>query len=755
MTTPPFYTQSKEPQPDRKAEETIKQASGELYRSGYRISAAQTEAEIILAFEHILQDAPYMGALLLATQDEFRVGLAIDPREPDGISRLSRSWLIPSTEISNLFNAGPVIGDLALANTLPKPIQQILQQLNIQNFALLPVSKTAKPSTLLILGKWDGKPITQEEIIPYLSITELTATMLESVRAKESMEHRLQELEAIAATSQSISSTTELSELYKILHEHIRQTIGEVGFLVALFDPATNSIQIPYMFERGSNKITSLEPFPLGEGLTSILIRTRQPLMLVEDTEKRAIALGARVVGQPAKSWLGAPLVTGGEPTGAIIIQDTENERAFDESDLRFITTLASQVAGAIHNTRLLQETEFRAIQLQTAAEIARDISGSLELGDLLSKAVNLIRDHLNYYHAAVFLTDHDNEYAIIREATGEAGVQMKRAGHKLAVGSKSIVGFVTSSGEPLVVNDTTRDATYYANPLLPDTRAELAIPLRVGTRILGALDVQSTIGYSFTDESINVLRILADQLAIAVVNSELFAETQEHLAQHRLLHHVTTAAASGTTLDEALSSAVHGLQVTMGGDRVSILLASREKRILEVKSAVGYGDDVSHIKVAFGKGITGWVAEHKQTQRIDDVRKDPRYIRVGSDVVSELAIPLVYRNELLGVLNVESDQSAAYSENDEEMLGTLGGSLAAIIANARLLEQIRRQIDRERLLYEVTSKIRRFTDTESIMEATASELSKALGAQRARIMINPPGSGLASKKVDPRKAGD
>jgi GAF domain-containing protein len=574
------------------------------------------------------------------------------------------------------------------------------------------------------------------------------------VRAKESMEHRLQELEAIAATSQSISSTTELSDLYKILHEHIRKTIGEVGFLVALFDKETNSIQIPYMFERGNNEITSLEPFPLGEGLTSILIRTRQPLMLIEDTEKRAIALGARIVGQPAKSWLGAPLVTGGEPTGAIIIQDTENERAFDESDLRFITTLASQVAGAIHNTRLLQETKFRAIQLQTAAEIARDISGSLELGDLLYKAVNLIRDHLNYYHAAVFLVDHNNEYATIREATGEAGAQMKRAGHKLAVGSKSIVGFVTSSGEPLVVNDTTRDATYYANPLLPDTRAELAIPLRVGTRIIGALDVQSTTAYSFTDETINVLRILADQLAIAVVNSELFAETQEHLAQHRLLHHVTTAAA-GTTLDEALSSAVQGLQVTLGGDRVSILLANREKRGLEVKSAVGYGDDVSHIKVGFGKGITGWVAEHKLTQRIDDVTKDPRYIRVGSDVVSELAIPLVYRNELLGVLNVESDQPAAYNENDEEMLGTLGGSLAAIIANARLLEQIRRQIDRERLLYEVTSKIRRFTDTESIMETTVSELSKALGAQHAQIKINPPGSGSVSRPDNPQEAGD
>jgi GAF domain-containing protein len=312
--------------------------------------------------------------------------------------------------------------------------------------------------------------------------------------------------------------------------------------------------------------------------------------------------------------------------------------------------------------------------------------------------------------------------------------MQMKRAGHKLKVGSKSIVGYVTGSGETLIVNDTSRDATYYANPLLPDTRAELAIPLKVGARILGALDVQSGKPYSFSKEDISVLRILADQLAVAVINSELFAETQEHLSQHRLLHHVTTAAASGTTLEEALNSAAQGLQVTLGGDHVAILLADKEKKILNVKATAGYSEEVKQVEISFGEGITGWVAVHQQLQRINDTSQDSRYIEVGSNVRSELAIPLSYRGELLGVLNVESDQSGAYSENDEELLGTLGGSLAAIMANARLLEQIRRQIDNERLLYDVTSKIRRSTDIQTIMATTTSELSKALGARRAQI---------------------
>ena len=142
-----------------------------------------------------------------------------------------------------------------------------------------------------------------------------------------------------------------------------------------------------------------------------------------------------------------------------------------------FFVALANQVAAVLHNAHLLEESRSRTLQLETAAEIARDISGSLNLDELLAKAVGFIRERFDFYHASIFLLDAAGEFALIREATGEAGAQMKRVGHKLAVGSKSIVGYVAGQGEPLVVNDTAKDATYFANPLLPATRAEAALP--------------------------------------------------------------------------------------------------------------------------------------------------------------------------------------------------------------------------------------------------------------------------------------
>jgi len=715
------------------------QGVSEVYQTSFQIAQAKDEEEVYSAAKMVFQRAPYQAVLLVAENTRLRVVASTDPAIRVGNHSLpiwlevapGEGWEQVSEEIQN--------GEVGKLTSLPGGLLKLLQQVNLTSVALLPVTRNQKLAALLVVGGRTKQPLPPNAVKSYLSLAELTVSAIERIRAEKDIERRLKELEAITVTSQAISTANDLPSLYRVLHDQIRQHMGEKNFLVALYEPSTDSISIPYLYEldSGHGQTGSLESFPLGEGLTSILIRTKQPLMIVEETERRAAVLGAKVVGKPAKSWLGTPLLIAGEVVGAIIVQDTERERAFDEGDLRFLTTLASQVAGAIYNVRLLDGTRQRALQLQTAAEIARDISGSLDLNQLLAEAVSLIRERFNFYHAAIFLVEPNGEDAAVREATGEAGAQMKHAGHKLKVGSKSIVGYVTGNGEPLVVNDTAQDSIYYANPLLPDTRAEIAIPLKVGTRIVGALDVQSTHAYSFSDENVNVLRILADQLAVAVINSELFAETQEHLSQHRLLHHVTTAAASGTTIEEALNSATQGLQVTLGGDRVAILLANKEKKLLEVKSVAGYSDEVKQVVIPYGSGITGAVAIQQQPLRIDDITQDPRYIQVASNVRSELAIPLLYRSELLGVLNVESDKIGAYSESDEELLGTLGGSLAAIIANARLLDQIRRQVDRERLLYEITSKIRRSTDMQTIMSTTTSELSRVFGARRAEIKIN------------------
>jgi len=691
---------------------------------------------------------PFFSTIFFtASGNRLQITQFSDPQGRDSQLTIPRSIELPVDEMEALLRNGSVQVDLRDDLTIPELLLAYPKQLGCETAAYVPILQDGRLRGLVLIAARSGQVLDDNVVEAFTRTIWLASqSIARSGSPSEPLnDRRTLEMRSLNSLLTAAVSIKDLRSFFVAIHDQVRAVIGEHGFLIALYDAKTSSINVPYLFEDG--RFSSTDTFPLGEGLTSILIRTNEPLLLVEDTLRRATAMGAKITGKPAKSWMGVPLLAQGESIGAIIVQNLEKEHAFDEDDLEFIKAVANQVSTAIYNIRVLEESRQIALQFETAAEIARDISSSLNLDELLKKATNLISARFEFDYAAVFLTDNAGEFAIVREATGEAGTQMKRAGHKLGVNSKSIVGYVAGKGETLVVNDIVRDATYFANPLLPETRAEAALPLKIGERIVGVLDVQSKKAYAFSADNLRILQILADQLAIAVVNSELFAEIQEHLAQHRLLHHITTTAASGTTLDEALQSAVNGLQVTLGGDRVAILLANREKKILHVRAAVGYADNVYDLQFSVGSGITGWAAAHRRSLRVNNVQEDLRYIASSTNTRSEMAVPLIYRSELLGVLNVESEQLSAYTETDEELLGTLGGSLAAIIANARLLEQIRSQVERERVLFEITDKIRRTTDMQTILTTTVSELTRAIGANHAHIKV---GINASPKKGTP-----
>jgi len=188
--------------------------------------------------------------------------------------------------------------------------------------------------------------------------------------------------------------------LYQVIHQEVRRVMGEVEFLIATYDPAGNTIQIPYMYESGAYQ--KYEPFPLGEGLTSFLINTRQPLMLVENTEARAKELGARVLGKPAKSWLGVPLLVAGDVIGAMVVQDLEHELRFDEDDQRMLSTLASQVAVAIRNTRLLESTHNQAERERLLYQISSKIRAASDMQTILETTATELRIALNARRAEI-----------------------------------------------------------------------------------------------------------------------------------------------------------------------------------------------------------------------------------------------------------------------------------------------------------------------------------------------------------------
>ncbi|KAF0111448.1 MAG: putative signaling protein [Chloroflexi bacterium] len=378
-----------------------------------------------------------------------------------------------------------------------------------------------------------------------------------------------------------------------------------------------------------------------------------------------------------------------------------------------------------------------RADQLLTASEIARETTtGSLDINETLKRLVELVRTRFGFYHASVFLVDAIGEYAVLRESTGEAGALLKQTGHKLAVASSSIVGQSTSRGEPVVVNDVTQTENYYPNPLLPKTRSELAIPLKIGNQIFGALDVQSEKEEAFNQEDINILQVLADQLTVTIQNANLYSKTQRTLERHRLIHQITTSAGQSATVEDAIRNAVHTLNLTMPDEKISYL-TPEENGTLRVRAFAGYTTtDTTTLRVKPGTGAIGTAAIDRTPQRIHDTSSSHETNPLAADTRSILAVPVVYANTILGVINVESTAAGAFDEDDEEVITTLANTLASILSNIKLVDQIRLQVERQRQLYDITSKIRRSVDMETIMRTSVSEICNALNIRKGSIHL-------------------
>ncbi len=171
---------------------------------------------------------------------------------------------------------------------------------------------------------------------------------------------------------------------------------------------------------------------------------------------------------------------------------------------------------------------------LAVSSEIGRLVTSTLDLNSIFTRTVKLISERFGFYHAAIFIVEETGFNAVLREATGEAGAEMKRQNHSLPVNPNSVVGKVTSDGEAVVVNDVNTHPLHKVNPFLPETRAEAALPLRIGNRVIGVVDIQAKNVNAFTEDEVTVLQTLADQVAIAIDNARSFELSQEAVKEMR-----------------------------------------------------------------------------------------------------------------------------------------------------------------------------------------------------------------------------
>lgn len=331
-------------------------------------------------------------------------------------------------------------------------------------------------------------------------------------------------------------------------------------------------------------------------------------------------------------------------------------------------------------------ELSRRASQLEAVASVARTIAFVQDLDVLLPTITRLVSQRFGFYHVGIFLLDAQRKYAVLRAANSAGGQRMLDRQHQLPLDEHSIVGYAMSRGEARVALDVGTDSVHFNNPDLPETRSEMAIPLRVAGKVIGALDVQSTEINAFSEEDVNVLSTLADQIAIAIENARLFSETKKALEDAQL------------TFER---------------------YAQREWRsfVRQVKQR-GYIFDGKHVLPLDPNVRRESVQAAIQTGRLSLEKAS-----------TTIAVPLKLRGQTIGVLDVRSKNGQRQWRQDEiAMLEAAAERAALALENARLVESAQRRAARERAIGDISGKIGSVSSVESILQTAVEELGRKIG---------------------------
>ena len=347
--------------------------------------------------------------------------------------------------------------------------------------------------------------------------------------------------------------------------------------------------------------------------------------------------------------------------------------------------------------------TERQVDLLYTSARVAKSITSILNPIELLQQTVDIICEAFDFYYAGVFLVDESQQWAVLEAGYGDAGEAMLAVGHKLAVGGNSMIGAAVQDHQAHIALDVGEEAVHFKNPHLPETRSEMALPLMMSDEVIGALTVQSVEEAAFSDDDIAALQAMADQLAVAIHNSRLHRQNQALLRQAerraRLLEAANQVGKQVTSIlemDQLFSEMVDVICEAYGFYYAGVFLKDEEGEWARLRAGYGQAGEAmlaeEHKLEIGGNSMIGTAIQLGEARIALDVGQERVHFKNPHlpHTRSEMALPIIIREEVLGAVTVQSVEERAFSQDDIIMLQTMADHLAVAIQNARHLEELK-----------------------------------------------------------------
>ena len=507
------------------------------------------------------------------------------------------------------------------------------------------------------------------------------ALALSKIQSLETERHNARQMELLNSITHTSLHASNLHEMTQVLADRMVELLGADGVFLTLWNEDQDT-SIPAAAS-GKYRLTYQNmKFPPGEKtLTRSVLEAGHPLTIedVLNTSHMSRSIAERF---SSRSLLALPMIVNGTKFGAALIAFDQTHH-FTQREIDIGERAAAQIALALYKAHLIDVSLRQVSQLELLSEVGRDIANSLNENEILERTLEAVVKKFGYAEAAISLLVNDDSLEVAAiNGTEDFGY---RPGYRQKLG-KGIIGYVAETLIPYVTGDVSRDPYYFSTA--ERNGSALGVPMVDKEKLLGVIYVESIQQNDFKPNDVQTLQTLADQVANSIQKARLYARAQEHLQAMTTLQSVSQVMSSSLERDEILHNVVKLLKETFGYTYISIYLLQDDR--LHLGAQAGYPEDMIIYDIPITSGISGRTVLTKQTQFIPDVSQDSSFLRASLEVKSEICVPLIKKDVVLGTLNVESTSEKPLDENDLSLLSAIAGSITIAIDNARLHAQVK-----------------------------------------------------------------
>ncbi|HZY42918.1 MAG TPA: GAF domain-containing protein, partial [Anaerolineae bacterium] len=638
------------------------------------------------------------------------------------------------------------------------------------------------------MAKRTTAAFTAEDEQRLTTVLALLADAIANARLSADRERRLKQLSLLGEIGRAISSALHETEVLALLYPQINRVIDARTLFIALYDQDRDEVTFADLYENGAQLELSPDQRTQqgGNTLTFHVCHTRQSLMLHGDISGQARELGihVRTVGSdnPAKVWLGVPMIAGDRVMGALVLQHLEDEYAYDQDDLNVLQAIANQTGIALSNARLYQIADLRlgerVEELTALSAISQELNATLDreriFGVVLTEALKVT----GATHGFISLINAETQELQARASQGYSVQYVKRLEAECVPVGTGITGRAVSSGAPVVVGDVRTQPDYVE--LLPETRSEIAVPIRYAQSVVGALNLESPQVDAFAQEHVRFLEALASQAAIAIGNAlrledqlergELLRRKAEQLTN---LFQIGQAFRTDQPLDLILDDVVHAIQETVGFNLVSLSLLEGEPPHLQRTAAAGIPiavfEEMRRVSQPWHT-VNNVLQDQFRISQSYYVPMEYRQVTDGLNTYTSLATdqseartPGLWHaddmlitplrgsgDRVLGILSVDEPLGGRVPDRATiETLELFANQAAIAVENSRLYADLQQRLNNLTLFNEVGRSISAKLDLDSLLTTVIEASIELVSSQYATIFLRDAVDG----KFAPRKA--